>query len=563
MFAKKSQRIGAPNLIIAITVLIILYVLFLPPGERAELLGEQTTTVTTPATINNNQNQQNRITYTGKDVVLQETPGKIDYTALNEHDIPLNAFTLFKTVDAQVIEEFNPFYIKNGVGDTSTKNLSFELANLNNLENLMLSFTTKKHEGMLSIKLNGNSIYQFDISTLNPEPIKLKKSLLSTDNYLEFTVDGVGWQFWKTNEYSFESVKITGDVTDTSRQTSLNTFFISEEQGESIERARLEFHPDCVTDQVGKLTIKLNDRTVFSAVPDCGTLNFVEFAPNMIFVGKNKIDFFTDEGSYLIDLITVELEFEDNEIPVYYFELESVLFDLKYDMPNDQECGRIDGLCPSPCDEDNDYDCCMQEYTTPHWCVAMTDNDDDRCVGFVTEDNADRCPTNYVDRNKKVSDAGEDECGDNYDNECPAGCSPDYDKDCCYDQTGDQFWCETMPTNGLNYRCTNSVSLGQCDICPTGYKGEGESPICRPVGQGLESEELNSDFSIILTMEFTNDFERKEADIYVNGHLTRLETNGILYQRDISNFVEPGSNSIEIVPFSILNIKELKVDVIQ
>jgi len=562
MFAKKSQHIGAPNLIIAITVLIILYILFLPPGDRASLLGDQTTTVTAPSQVINGQDQQ-YIAYTGEETLIEEVPGTIDYTALNEIEIPLNSFTLFKTVDAEVLEEFNPFYIKNGVGDASPKNLSFEILNLENVNNVILSFTTTKHEGMLTINLNGNTVYQFDISTSTPEPIKLKKDLLTTQNNLEFFIDGVGWQFWKTNEYSFENVKIIGDVTDISRQESLNSFFISEEQGESIENARLEFHPDCATADVGKLTIQLNDRTIFSAVPDCGTLNFVQFAPNMIFIGKNKIDFSTDRGSYLIDLITIELEFEDNTIPVYYFEADSTLFDLKYDVPNDAECGKIDGLCPSPCDEDNDYDCCMQEYTTPNWCVAKTDNEDDRCVGFVTEDNLDRCPTNYVTRNKKVSEEGEDKCGDNFDDECPVGCSVNYDKDCCFDQSGDQFWCDTMPTNGLSYRCENSVSLGQCDICPTGYKGEDESPICSPVGQGLENEELRSEYSVILTMKFTNDLDRKEADVYVNGHLTRLETNGLMYQRDISNFVEPGSNSIEIVPFSILNIRELKVDVVQ
>ena len=109
----------------------------------------------------------------------------------------------------------------------------------------------------------------------------------------------------------------------------------------------------------------------------------------------------------------------------------------------------------------------------------------------------------------------------------------------------------------------NSVSMGQCDICPTGYKGEGTSPICAPVLQGLESESLKPEYSVILSMKFTDDFDRKEADIYVNGHLTRLDTNGISYQRDISGFVEPGSNSIEVVPFSVLNIREIKVDVIQ
>jgi hypothetical protein len=108
----------------------------------------------------------------------------------------------------------------------------------------------------------------------------------------------------------------------------------------------------------------------------------------------------------------------------------------------------------------------------------------------------------------------------------------------------------------------NSVSLGQCDICPTGYVGEGKSAICSPVGSGFESEELKPDYSVLMTMKFTDDTQRKKGDIYVNGHLMRLETPGLTYQKDISELVVPGSNSIEIVPFSDLNIRELKVDVL-
>lgn len=565
MFAKNTRAAASPTsgasvLIVIITLLIILYILALPPAERADLLGDQPTIVTGPGI--NPQGNNPAVSYTGKETLLEETPGRIDYTALNELEIPLTSFTLYKTTSAKVLEEYNSFYIKNGVGDISAKNISLGIDNLNLIDNVILTFKTKKHEGILTIKLNSQTIYEYDIDTLNPEPIKIKKTLLSDNNHIEFSVSSVGWKFWLTNEYSFEGIKIIADVEDTSRQDTQNTFFVNEDQAQDIERATLRFHPECITSKVGKLTLKLNGRTVFSGIPDCGSPNFFEFTPNFVIIGKNKIDFSIDEGSYLIDLIKIKLEFKDNEIPVYYFDVDDRLFNLDYD-ELDPECGRKDGYCPEFCDEDNDYDCCMTKYTTPFWCVAKTANEDDRCVGFVTEDNLNRCPTNYVGRNGKVSEDGEDLCGDNHDDECPSGCDSDYDKDCCFDRTGDQFWCEFMPTNGLNYKCMDSVSLGQCDICPTGYIGEGHSPICRPSTTAYEVQELKPEYGIIISMKFTDDYQRKEADIYINGHLTRLQTNGALFQKDVSMLVEPGTNSIEIVPFSILNIREIKVDVVQ
>jgi hypothetical protein len=561
MFAKKAQGVGATNVIIAIVALVVLYILFLPPADRAELLGETPTTVTTSRQTSSQT--QTTLPYTGKETLLLEVPGTLDYTALNKVEIPLNSFMLYKTVNAETLEQFNSFYIKKGVGDVTSKNLTFEIPNPSLVNNVMLSFKTPKHQGILTINLNGNTVYQFDVQTTTPGPVMLKQNLLSTTNVLDFSVSGVGWKFWETNEYSFEDVKIIADVSDISRQETMNTFFITEEQGTNIEKARLQFSPNCRMSDVGRLTIRINDRTLFSGVPDCGTLNFVDFAPNMVYVGRNKVDFSTEEGSYIIDLINIKLDLKDNKIPVYYFDVDRSLFNVYYDLPQDKECGRIDGFCPSHCNENNDYDCCMKQYTTPFWCVAATANENDKCVGFVNEQNKDRCPTGYVDKNNRIAEVSKGTCGDNTDGKCPSGCSIHLDKDCCFQQAGDQFWCDTMPINGLEYRCMNSVSLAQCDFCPTGYIGEKRAPICSPATRGYEVEQLKQGYGIIMNIKFTEEYNRKTADIYVNGHLLRLETNSALWQRDISHFIEPGSNSIEIVPFSKLNMRELKIDVVQ
>jgi hypothetical protein len=306
----------------------------------------------------------------------------------------------------------------------------------------------------------------------------------------------------------------------------------------------------------------LNGRSVYSAIPDCGSPNYIYFAPNMITIGKNKVEFKTDSGSYLVDLVKIRLEFKDNQIPVYYFGADSSLFIVEYD-DIQAECGKKDNFCPKGCDEDNDYDCCMTEYTTPFWCVADTSNEDDKCVGFVDSTNMNRCLTNYVQRGGEVSEVGEDKCGDNTDNVCPSGCSIYHDMDCCFDVTGDQYWCDYMPTNGLNTRCVNSVSLGQCDICPTGHEGENSNPICKPSKTGYEANVLKPGYSVLLSMKFADDYQDKEADIYINGHLIRLQTESDVYQKDISSLVEPDTNSIELVPFSKLDIRSMKVEVVE
>ena len=65
----------------------------------------------------------------------------------------------------------------------------------------------------------------------------------------------------------------------------------------------------------------------------------------------------------------------------------------------------------------------------------------------------------------------------------------------------------------------------------------------------------------MITMKFADGYSPKQADLFINGHLTRLETRDDYYFRDITEFIEPGSNSIKLVPYSQLEISSLNVEV--
>ena len=561
--AQGSGASGAATLVAIIAGLIILYILFLPPQERAALLdgeagnGARPVGVQTGGYIDGN----NIVIQDLKGIVFEDSPGKIDYTALGEFEHPLPPFTLFKTTDAKVLQEINPFYVKNGWFDKKSFNTTFMLTDLRNTENVMLSFVLGKHSGVLSISLNGIPIYEFEEQGVNPKPVSLRNELLKQENILEFSVSKVGAEFWKTNEYSFNEVKITGDITDRSKEKSTNTFYITKNEGENLERAYLRFLPECNIGTTGLLTIEINDRLGFQGIPDCGQMNEIELGTDIINIGKNKIEFITDKGSYLVDRIMVKTELQSTAIPVYYFELEPKLFTAFEEYP-EEECGKIDGVCPSFCDEDIDIDCCFLEYDTPFWCDMMTKNKDDRCVGYVEEANCARCPSGYEDERGDSPKACEDLCGDDSDGDCPSGCSEDFDIDCCYDKSGDQYWCDDTPTTGLSYTCVNEVSRGMCDICPTGYESEDSGTVCYPEDEVWLAEALRPEVSILLTMKFTNDIDNKDAELYINGHLVHLQTRGTYYQKDISMWVEPGTNSIEIKPFSELNIRTLQIGII-
>ncbi|MFT4325946.1 MAG: hypothetical protein ACMXYK_00410 [Candidatus Woesearchaeota archaeon] len=59
-------------------------------------------------------------------------------------------------------------------------------------------------------------------------------------------------------------------------------------------------------------------------------------------------------------------------------------------------------------------------------------------------------------------------CGE-IDGVCPHGCSADNDKDCCFMEYQNAYWC-SVPTQNENDRCVGRVDASNFDRCPSGYE---------------------------------------------------------------------------------------------
>jgi len=316
--AQGTNAASATGFIALIVGLIILYIIFLPPDERANLLGENETVEVKEDEVSE-EDEEN--------ILMLEYPGRIDYLKEKEYEHDISTFKLYKTINAQELDTINPFIIRHGLFDEVKKEIPFKISDLKNTENILLSFTAKKYNGLLTIKLNDINIFESEITTSNPNPIKLKKDYLEEDNMLEFSVSGTGVKFWSTNVYSFDDIRIVGDVADISRQESKNIFFISENEKLNLERAKLRFWPECEQEDVGKLDVLINYQEVFSGVPDCKTINMYLFSPTVLHKGDNNIVFKTDKGSYRIEQIKITTDLRELTYPTYYFEINESAYD--------------------------------------------------------------------------------------------------------------------------------------------------------------------------------------------------------------------------------------------
>jgi len=273
------------------------------------------------------EDEENASVEAEENILLLEYPGRIDYQKEKEYEHDIAAFSLYKTTNAEELETINPFMIRHGLFDEVKKEIPFKIKDLKNTNNVLLSLSAKKHQGILIIKLNDVNIFESEITTSNPKPIKLKEGYLKEDNVLEFSVSGTGIKFWSTNTYSLDDVRIVGDVADISRQESKNIFFVSENEKLNLEGARLRFWPDCNPDDVGKLEIMVNYQEILSSIPDCGTINMYNFPPAVLRKGDNNIVFKTDKGSYRIEQIKITTDLKGLSYPTYYFEINESTYD--------------------------------------------------------------------------------------------------------------------------------------------------------------------------------------------------------------------------------------------
>jgi hypothetical protein len=550
---KKAQKASAAAIFVfLLAVLLVAYVLVLPPQDRAELLGEDIGGGTSGTGDSDDD--------TDSKLLLDERVGRLDYLKFDERTHELPSFRIYTTVEATVLKTASSVYIKNSALGEESKQISFDI-DKKYTDNLLLSFNVKESSGRLIVYLNGREIFNDKIVPSSPPPIVLPREYLMDQNTLRFETDSPGWLFWRVNEYTLTNLIIAADIEDVSKSFAQQRFHISNEEKDNLDRAVLWFYPDCQS-TTGFLIIELNNREIFRAVPDCGVHSHVEVDPALLMSGENSFAFTTTEGSFLMDQIKLKTELEELLYPVYYFEIDDKYFKTSTKYTEEEEyCGNKDGVCPVGCDEDEDWDCCFEDNDDNYWCDIETDHIDDRCVGFVNEATLSRCPSGYEEENEHVVEIAEDLCGDDDDDYCPSGCSIYYDKDCCFEQDPDNYWCDDLPKTGVASICEQDISSGECDDCASGYYSEDRGrPSCGASEQDDQGiDVLKKEWDINLTMRFVDEREDHKAEIIVNGRTLHMDTNRRIYSRFIDDYVEEGTNSLEVIPRTTLDIVRLTV----
>ena len=293
MAHKRGQYFAgnAAAFIAVLTVLIILYILFLPPDIRTELLGDKN------SLIQNGTGSANTAL-----VLLNENVGTVTYINTDEKTYDLPTTRIYSPTAGQVLKSVPSIDLRYPIFDPDKAKYTMEL-NINRAatQNVLLSFSVKDRTGPISITLNGREIFSGEIDTANPKPIALDPQYLMDSNTIVLSVPSPGLRFWSANKYTIESLQITGDVTDYSNSVGIQHFILSKVEKENLESLTLFFNPECSVKDVSNLRIDFNGDVAYNTVADCGSKTFATLDTSKVVVGSNELKFSSSKGSYLLD----------------------------------------------------------------------------------------------------------------------------------------------------------------------------------------------------------------------------------------------------------------------
>lgn len=314
MSSKRGQVAYEASILIVIIALLLLgYIILLPPAEREALLEEGAPSV-------------------GEDipaakVLLSESPGKVYSYTTNKQVLNLEPVRVFSKTEPESSVLVKSLTVSRNLLKNNFKEVLFDVQEFKDLDSARLLFLIRESKGPLTIYLNENVVYDGELDS-SQLPIELPKSYLKTKgNVLRLESASTGWRIFSSNFYLLQDLTLV-KVLNIKNDVVVRDFLMDTEE-QKLRSAKLLYFISCNDNKNGRLTLSLNNRQVFSDLVFCEYLDEREVPLSKDFFslsGSNTLKFEVDTGDYSIDQIRVSAELSRSSYPTYRFEVDSRLW---------------------------------------------------------------------------------------------------------------------------------------------------------------------------------------------------------------------------------------------
>ena len=313
----QASASGAAATVILTGLVILLYILFLPPAERDAILEGTVPSPHVPPDV-----------IDPHDVLLEVHPRRIDALDQRVFTFDLNPFLLTSVGEDASIARFGAAHIFSSKTDKRVFYREAVLAKDYAYTNPFLVITLSSAEqvrGRMKVYFNERLVYHARPergSTIIIEDLgKVERT-----NTIRIEMEEPGfWQFFTRNEASISSVELFSQVARQELQRAEQHFTLSAEQQANLETARLSFIPEC-EGRTEVLIIRVNERLISSGALECSSLVRLDLPPEYLERGRNAISFALSKGTVHVSAPSVRVTLEEPTRPVHYFEVSAAQY---------------------------------------------------------------------------------------------------------------------------------------------------------------------------------------------------------------------------------------------
>jgi len=328
--AKKPASATTVSVLVALIALfMILYILLLPPAERAELLD-----IPSPEEAGKEAVKADGRPLAAQktEIILSEKPGEVSLDIEDENVHNLNSVNLFVKSEAETVDLVNTISISRTSFTNKFQEVEFKLDDLEEIEELNLIFFTEKAKGKLFIDLNGNNVFNIETDEGKLRSVKLPLRFLRQDNIVRFYTEIPGFIF-TSNRYDLSDVSLRKQFKLTNIK-SKRKVSLSRTETDNLDKATLEYVLYCeeISKREGRLRVTVNDFLLYSDLIRCGQgFSKIEVDEEFLNEGNNDFEFSIDRGDYALEQLKFITELKGGALLTYNFFLEDEEFDNVWD----------------------------------------------------------------------------------------------------------------------------------------------------------------------------------------------------------------------------------------